>query len=215
MDWLQLTEEDIERAQQEAKATPPMPGALRIGASDIASKARLQCIAAPIRLTEQDLAPLPAQPLTSLKLADLEELMFGLINTARRTSLARWLGNPDLQWNEGLAAAARGHSADMLKRQYFEHKSPEGLTAADRISRAGIRYIACGENIGVAYGDVSHGPEGIHAIHNAFMDQPLRLNNHRGNLLNPIWSHVGVGLAYHTDGVLIATQSYISWPVTR
>ncbi len=212
MDWLKLTAEDIERVQREARQSPPMPAVVRIGTGDLAASGRAQVTAAPIQITAADLAPIAARPRTSAELAELERLMFNLINAERLAGPARWLGDPELQWHGGLAAVSRGHSADMLERQYIEHHSPEGVSAADRISLAGIRYLACGENIGVVYGAASHGAQAVHEIHNAFMRQPIRPNNHRGNLLNPIWSHVGIGLAYQPDGVLIATQNFVSWP---
>ncbi len=52
------------------------------------------------------------------------------------------------------------------------------------------------------------------------MNQPRRLTNHRGNVLNPVWTHVGIGVAYAPQGQLIVTQIYlttlvspsVSWP---
>jgi uncharacterized protein YkwD len=76
----------------------------------------------------------------------------------------------------------------------------------------GVRFFACGENIGVVYGENSHIVQGAHDIHNAFMNQPRGLSNHRGNILNPIWTHVGIGVAYNPDGALVVTQNFISAP---
>ncbi len=138
--------------------------------------------------------------------------MFRLVNEERQKHLPRWLGTHSLQWHDGLAAVARGHSTDMLQRQYVEHKCPDGVTSARRIERYGIRYIACGENIGIVYGEASHSAQGIYDIHKAFMNQPRSLTNHRGNLLNPVWTHVGIGAAYKPDGSLVVTQNFISAP---
>ncbi|MCZ7671021.1 MAG: CAP domain-containing protein [Chloroflexi bacterium] len=102
----------------------------------------------------------------------LETLMFNLVNAARREYGTRWLPTNQLKWHPGLAAVARGHSADMLKRQYVEHRSPDGLDAGKRISRYGIQYLACGENIGVVYGAASHSETGVYEIHNTFLSQP-------------------------------------------
>jgi uncharacterized protein YkwD len=140
--------------------------------------------------------------------------MFNLVNAARQAHLPRWLSTSKLQWQPEIAAVARGHSADMLQRHYVAHTSLEGVTAAQRLEQYGIRYLACGENIGVVYGAASHSVQGIHDVHHAFMDQPRGLTNHRGNLLNPIWTHAGIGVAYHPSGSLIVTQNFISsWGV--
>lgn len=215
MSWLKLTEEDIEQARRQAEARPPMPEILTIGVSDaLADESSGLVIAAPLKITADDLAAVPPQPVVAADMRVLEQHMFRLVNAARQKHLPGWLVTARLRWHEGLAAVARGHSADMLQWQYVDHVSPEGISAVERIERYGIRYLACGENIGVVYGAVSYG-DGIDDIHHAFMNQPHRLTNHRGNLLNPIWTHVGVGVAVDSNGVLVATQNFISAPGTR
>ena len=141
--------------------------------------------------------------------------MYQLVNDTRRAHLPAFLGTAQLTWNDGLAAVARTHSADMMRRQYVSHISPEGVTAAQRIENYRIRYVACGENIGIVYGESAHTTQAIHDIHNAFMNQPRSLTNHRGNLLNPVWTHIGIGVAYNEDGSLVATQNFISAPIDR
>jgi uncharacterized protein YkwD len=214
-DWLKLTEEDVERVLQEVQEAPPTPAVIQISTEELPPMAPEE--AAPhwhtspvLKVTESDLTPVPAQPYGEPNLTELETLMFGLVNSARQANLPRWLGSPNLRWHDGLAAVARGHSADMLKRQYVDHTSLEGVKVAQRIERQGIGYIACGENIGVVYGAASHSDQGVYEIHKAFMNQPRRLANHRGNLLNPIWSHVGIGAAYDDNGTLILTQNFIA-----
>jgi uncharacterized protein YkwD len=163
-----------------------------------------------VRITVEDLTAVPPQPDTSPDLDALETLMFNLVNAARREHTPRWLPNNQLKWHPGLTAVARGHSADMLKRQYVEHTSPEGLSVAQRLTRYGIAYIGCGENIGVVYGAASHSETGVYEIHQTFMRQPRRPNNHRANLLNPLWTHVGIGIVYAPSGALVATQNFIA-----
>jgi uncharacterized protein YkwD len=163
-----------------------------------------------VRITVEDLTAVPPQPNTSPDLDALETLMFNLVNAARLEHGRRWLPNNQLKWHLGLTAVARGHSADMLKRQYVDHISPDGVTAAQRLTRYGIQYLACGENIGVVYGAASHNEAGIYEIQHKFMNQPHKFSNHRGNLLNPLWTHVGIGLAYSPSGALVATQNFIS-----
>lgn len=213
---MQLTEEDIARAQQLARTQPPMPDVLTITAEDLPSEEPVVIRpGAIIKVTEADLIPIQAQLTTSDELQRLEQMMYELVNEVRSASLPRWLGTSTLAWNDELAAVARGHSADMLRRQYIAHLSPEGMTAARRIDLRNIRYVACGENIGVFYGDAAGTPQAISDIHNAFMNQPRSLTNHRGNLLNPIWTHIGIGIAHNPDGAIVATQNFVSSPGKR
>ncbi len=208
-DRLKLTEEDIERVLEQVRHDPPTPGIVRIDAQESLPSAP-RVTSSLIRITAEDLRAVPPQRFSAPNLEQLETLMYGLVNSARGANLPAWLGGPNLRWHEGLAAVARGHSLDMLKRGFVDHTSPEGVKVAKRIDAHGIGYVACGENIGVVYGAASHSDQGIYEIHNAFMNQPRRLTNHRGNLLNPIWTHVGIGAAYNESGSLVITQNFIS-----
>jgi uncharacterized protein YkwD len=217
-DWLQLTEEDIARAHQLAISQPPMPDVIRIRLEDLALDDAVVSQTGEgsvLTITNEDLAPSAPVTATTADLRDLESMMLNLVNEARNEHLPRWLGTAHLHWSEELAAVARGHSVDMLRRQYISHISPEGVTAAQRIDNYGVRYVACGENIGVFYGQAAASRHAVIDIQNAFMNQPRSLTNHRGNLLNPIWTHVGIGISYNPEGSLVATQNFISSPGRR
>lgn len=215
-EWLQLTEEDIDRARRLAIDNPTTPDVLVIAPSDIIEeRAIVPASEGILTITIDDLAPSSPRQSTTSDLRELENQMYDLVNSARREHLPRWLGTSHLKWHEQLAAISRGHSDDMLRRQYIAHDSPEGIGTAQRINRQGVRYVACGENIGVVYGNTAGTPLSVQDIHTAFMNQPRSLTNHRGNLLNPIWTHVGIGIAYNPDGSLVATQTFISAPASR
>jgi uncharacterized protein YkwD len=218
-DWIQLTEEDIARAHRLTRERPPMPDVLIITPDDLgvedAGRSRLQAVDAALQITHADLHPTAPQETTTPALQALEARLFEHLCRAREAHLPSWLGTSRLSWHPPLAAVARGHSMDMLRRQYVAHITPEGLTAAQRLDRQGIRYMACGENIGVVYGPASRGESGVDEVHQAFINQPRSMSNHRGNLLNPIWTHAGVGIAYGEEGALVVTQIFISSPAAR
>ncbi len=246
-EWLQLTEEDLERARRLAQDQPPMAGVIKITAGDLAppagaregtvagetatapnaavaesesgrsatGEAAAPHAAPAITITLEDVTPVPPQPAGAAWLQEIERILFQLVNEARRQHLPGWLVTRTLRWHPELAAVARGHAHDMLRRHYVDHLSPEGTTAAQRISRHGIRYVACGENIGVVYGENSYSRQAAYDIHQAFMRQPRSLTNHRGNILNPIWTHVGIGVAFNPAGALVATQNFMSAPGAR
>jgi uncharacterized protein YkwD len=101
-----------------------------------------------------------------------------------------------LQWHDGAAGVAVAHSADMQRRNYFSHDTPEGLGPFDRLRAAGVGYAAAAENIG-------QGPRtGAEAL-------TLWMNSagHRRNMLNCTYTHHGVAMAgqYWTH-VLIAPR---------
>lgn len=217
-DWVQLTEEDIERAQRLTREESPQPEVISIRSEEVESRAEAQGNAEAevvLTITAADLQPAARDPSPSQDIVRLEELMFHVLNATRQHHLPGWIGTAHLTWHPQAALVARQHSADMLRRQYVAHVTPEGVTAAQRLQRERISYVACGENIGIVYGAAAHSERGVIDIHNAFMAQPRSLTNHRGNLLNPIWTHVGIGIAYNPDGSLVATQCFISAPAAR
>jgi uncharacterized protein YkwD len=208
-DHLRVTAEDID-AQGERVTAPPVltiradevPDAPPAPAADATRSRHL------LLITPDDVAAFA--PAGEEVIGPLEQLALALVNEARATHLPKWLGRGALHWRPDLAAAARRHSADMLERRYVAHVTPEGITVSQRLDRANISYLACGENIGVIYGPAARGEGGVREVQAAFMNQPRRLTNHRGNLLNPVWTHVGIGIAYAPEGQLILTQNFVA-----
>jgi uncharacterized protein YkwD len=99
-------------------------------------------------------------------------------------------GLKPLRMNARLAGVARAHSADMVRRGYFEHNSPNGRTPFDRI--LATKYVprgaswALGENIGWGT-DVLAQPA---SLVKAWMKSP----SHRANILNARFREIGVGI---------------------
>jgi len=136
--------------------------------------------------------------------ADEDEiLMWRLINRDRSDIACqeetRGKARP-LQWDPRLAAIARQHSQEMAANRFFSHSGTDGSSPDARLSRAGIKWRATGENI-AKFDDVP----GAEA---AFMNEPKFQPNHRGNILNPDYTHVGVGIARGESGILYITQEF-------
>lgn len=216
-DWIQLTEDDIARAHRLVRVDPPVPEAITITADDLSvDELPVSTVDnAVLKITLDDVRPAGKPITTEPDIQRLEQLMFLLTNAEREQHLPGWIGTAQLTPHPNLTSIARQHSADMLKRQYVAHVTPEGVTAAQRIQRNRVGYVACGENIGIVYGESVRSSQAIQDIHNAFMNQPRSLTNHRANLLNPIWTHMGIGIASHPDGSLVATQLFICAPGSR
>lgn len=88
-----------------------------------------------------------------------------------------------LVWDDALAAAAKTHCEDMINRDFFSHNNPDGETPFDRMKKAGIAYLAAGENIAVGYKTPEKAVE-------AWMNSP----GHRANILNPNFKSVGIAV---------------------
>ena len=92
-----------------------------------------------------------------------------------------------LIWDDRLAAAARKHSLDMARRDFISHTNPDGEGPGDRLRKEGFTETWA-ENL--AGGQ----PTPQEAV-DAWMDSP----NHRDSLLNPIYTHLGVGFCFSAN----------------
>ena len=78
---------------------------------------------------------------------------------------------------------AQAYAERMSGENFFAHVAPDGEDLRARMVRAGVRYRTAGENLGLAGGPL--------AAHFGIELSP----GHRKNLLEPAYSHLGVGVA--------------------
>ncbi|MGW2212022.1 sigma-70 family RNA polymerase sigma factor [Streptomyces sp. NPDC001781] len=88
-----------------------------------------------------------------------------------------------------LDAAAQGHSEDMGTRRFFDHTNPDGAGPDARITAAGYRWSAYGENI-------AQGQRTAESVMAAWMNSP----GHRANILNCSFRNLGVGVHEGSGG---------------
>jgi uncharacterized protein YkwD len=149
----------------------------------------------------------PQQNSGGKRMADLERQMWELVNHDRSdpaTNAETGGRAQPLHWNENLAAVARAHSRKMLEQGFFAHAEPDGRTLSTRLNEAGIPWQAAGENIAIY--------ETIQGAAAAFMNEPRFQHNHRGNILNPNYTDVGIGIVHGSDGSLYITEDFAALP---
>jgi uncharacterized protein YkwD len=133
--------------------------------------------------------------------AEAERAVFALVNRDRVKA-----GLPALAWDDGVAAVARAHSQEMRKTGVVAHVSATTGSAADRVKAAGIRTGVVLENIARAYA--------VGEAHQGLMNSP----GHRANLLSPMATHLGVGIAYGDEisgqREMFVTEVFIRIPPT-
>ena len=116
-----------------------------------------------------------------------ESHLLRLINASRAEA-----GAGALSFDAELMEAAGGHTSWMLASDAFSHTDEGGSSFAQRIGEAGYGYRAAAENIawvggsGAAVLDAAD----VEQLHAALMASP----GHRANLLNPIYTEVGLGI---------------------
>lgn len=107
--------------------------------------------------------------------------------------------NP-LQADMRLTRLARMKSQDIVDNNYFAHQSPTYGSAFDMFRANNISFIRGGENLSKA------GSVGVSHL------RLMNSTNHRTNLLNPHWTHVGIGIVNNTPSGIVATQMFIQAP---
>ncbi|WP_144385255.1 CAP domain-containing protein [Streptomyces sp. SAJ15] len=98
-------------------------------------------------------------------------------------------GCSPLRVNSRVQAAAQAHADDMAARNYYDHTSPDGSSAGDRMKRAGYRPGAWGENI-------HKSPKDPDTAMRDWMKSP----GHRANILNCGYKDFGVGVNLSGNG---------------
>lgn len=99
-------------------------------------------------------------------------------------------GLTTLRIDRRLDAASVEHSADMVRRRYFDHVTPGGQDVVDRLREVG--YVDSrhawhvGENIAWGTGDLATAAQ----IVDAWMHSP----GHRANILDPDYREIGIGV---------------------
>ncbi len=146
--------------------------------------------------------PKPVLPPSGvMHLHQVEDLVFDLTNQARRAR-----GLPPLRKDDELTNVARAYSDDMLVRRFFDHTTPDGVTFDERISANYPHWIyAVGENIWFASG---YNPGNAQKLAKEIVDDWMSSPGHRENLLDPGFTHLGVGVSarHHT---IRATQEFV------
>ncbi|WP_353611387.1 CAP domain-containing protein [Bacillus sp. FJAT-27251] len=104
-------------------------------------------------------------------------------------------GLQPLEADPQLSGVALKKSEDMQENGYFSHTSPTYGSPFDMMRDFGVSYRTAGENI-------AQGQRSPQEVVNAWMNSP----GHRQNILNPNYTHIGVG---HAEAGNHWTQMFI------
>jgi uncharacterized protein YkwD len=130
-----------------------------------------------------------------LGLERTRELTLCLLNAERARE-----GVAPLRYDARLELASQRHSDDMVRRDFFEHDTPEGVEPYERMLAAGYAATNAftGENIARGEGAESSPVE--------VMDSWMRSPPHREAILHPQYVEVGVGVAVGADAAAYTTD---------
>jgi uncharacterized protein YkwD len=124
---------------------------------------------------------------TSDNVAAVRDATLCLLNVQRTShGLKAFTSSPQLR------KVAQSYSQAMVRQQFFDHVSPSGSTLLSRVRRgttylSGVRSFSLGENIAWGSGEYATPSETVKSW--------MQSRDHRTNILNTRFRHVGVGVA--------------------
>jgi uncharacterized protein YkwD/uncharacterized membrane protein required for colicin V production len=152
----------------------------------------LQALGMPYQAPVSGTIDLPFSDITDLQPdPQAEQSLLALINHERALA-----GLTPLQADAALAEVGRQHGREMFALGYFGHTSPTTGSPADRLAAAGLDAALSGENIALA--------PTFEQAHEGLMNSPP----HRANILNPVFTRVGVAALRSADHGLMVTQEF-------
>ncbi|KAB3537322.1 hypothetical protein F8154_03255 [Alkaliphilus pronyensis] len=119
------------------------------------------------------------------------ELMLELVNQERVKN-----GLNELELHQELTNVAHKKSVDIVENNYFSHTSPTYGSFYQMVYDAGISFTQVGENLAKA--------RDVKKAHVLLMAS----TGHRANILNPNFTHIGLGIVKDKYGVVV-TQLFI------
>ena len=155
--------------------------------------------------------------------SSLETRIHELINVQRQQN-----GLSTLSYDSFLADIARGHSYDMVLRNFFEHENPDGQNARARGDEAGYPCIrdfgtyyteGLSENLyqGYRYNTYMTAPNGtivqynwntVEQIANQAVGGWMNSSGHRENILDYRLQQEGIGVAFSADDKIYVTENF-------
>lgn len=133
-----------------------------------------------------------------ISISEFEDEIFRLTNYERRKERL-----PDLVYDNGLADVARIHSKNMASANFFDHKDKQGLTVGGRVHKYYPAMFATSVGENIAFFQVSNMVFNASEVVTGWMNSPP----HRAAILNPDFTHIGVGVVIRGEK-LYATQNF-------
>lgn len=112
----------------------------------------------------------------------------------RVNALRLQMGSQPVQPDAQLDAVAQAWAERLARENFFSHVAPDGSTLKQRLTDAGYKFTAAGENLGLSSGPL--------AAHFGIEHSP----GHRNNLLEAGHRKIGLGIARRSDGLQVLVE---------
>lgn len=173
--------------------------AAKYGAVSAALVLQACALALPVQPQREQTSVPPAPSPVPSAIAAAEAAVIAEVNAIRRGE-----GLRALQRMSALDRAARSHAQEMAERGVVDHQSsnPERRTPGARVTAEGVDWLGVAENL-AAMTDSGAG------VGRRSATLWIGSDGHRVNMLNPTYTHTGVGVAVDRRGVWYVTQLYV------
>ncbi|SHK08306.1 uncharacterized protein, YkwD family [Anaerobranca californiensis DSM 14826] len=141
---------------------------------------------------QQQQLPSQQPPQQQTKQQQMELEMLELVNQERVRH-----GLKPLIMDQNIVMVARLKSQDMIVNKYFAHNSPVYGSPFDMMRSFGISFRTAGENLA--------GSPSVIRAHTNLMNSP----GHRANILNPNFTHIGIGIVEGGPYGIMFTQMFV------
>ncbi|HEY3375717.1 MAG TPA: stalk domain-containing protein [Candidatus Aquicultor sp.] len=133
----------------------------------------------------------------AVSLSTDEQTMLNLVNKERRAN-----GLNPLEIDPKLELMARRYSQEMIDHNFFSHTSPVSGQLLDRVTAAGVEdgWLLAGENLA--------GAPTVEAAFEGLMNSP----SHKENMLEPKYTHAGIGVVDGGPYGKMFTQEFVAYP---
>lgn len=110
------------------------------------------------------------------------------------------VGLDSLSIDNQLDRAANLHTDEMVRADQMSHQLPGEASLGDRVSATGYQWSSVGENVAAGYST----PEDV-------VEGWMNSVGHRENILNPNFTHLGVGYSNNPDNDNSYSDQDIYW----
>jgi uncharacterized protein YkwD len=130
---------------------------------------------------------------------DVEQRVLALTNDLRVKS-----GLPPLTTEPRLTDAARSFAHYIASTGRLEHDA-DGTTPAERVKKRGYAYCMVAENLAFEYSSSGFAPD---RLSRNFVEHWAESPTHRGNILQPEITQIGIGVSRNRSGEYYAVQVF-------
>lgn len=132
---------------------------------------------------------------SATRLTSAEQQMINYVNQERTSRNLQ-----PLSIDLSVTNVARVKAQDMIDNNYFSHNSPKYGSPFDMLKSFGVKFLHAGENLA--------GNPSVDNAHEALMNS----QGHRENILNPNFTHIGVGVKNGGQYGNMIVEMFISKP---